>query len=262
MHFSAALLGWMPYLSTGIVCWFIFEAAVWKFWRWRLRGDSSHTAMQLHRIVIYTVRGFHALVVVCLCLRVFAQTGLGMDGTYEENACLVIPAADHAIVFSLTWGFWEVVSLLRDIDKDLPLMIVHSFIMIVSLSSVLLNGVFKQMMCVCLFMETSTIFLNPRLMILEWYGKEGKSFAIFHFVQVSFGATFFVVRDLFFIPRMIVNISVLGKHAGIDDYEWEPCTGRWLVAIDIVLLSLQALLHIVWTFQIAQATIRAYIKKD
>mmetsp|Transcript_25954 Transcript_25954/g.65453 ORF Transcript_25954/g.65453 Transcript_25954/m.65453 type:complete len:259 (+) Transcript_25954:62-838(+) len=252
---SSQMGKWLPYLGSALLCWFLAEGASRIIWRQAL--GTSRSALIAQRCAVFTVRLCHAVGAVLLVLRVFSETGWGMSGAYDETACAHLPAADIAIIFSLSWSLWELVSVLRDVDNDTPITVLHTCIMMSAQACVLFWGPFKQMMCVCLAMEASTVFLNPRLILLELWGKSVRPTCLFKLINICFGSTFIIVRLVMVIPRYYVHISVIYQHGRAGDIsEWAPCLSNSLATIDVVLFFLQTLLNCLWGRMILSAAMR------
>ena len=131
-----------------------------------------------------------------------AAVGLGLDGYYDVQACVRLPGMSRSVGFSLSWAVWEVVFVLRDLEGEGAIMLVHVAIMLSAFYIVFALGCMEHMIACNQLQEASTILLNPRLLWMELVGKEkALKSRRFRRLTAGFGALFLLVRIGFALPR-------------------------------------------------------------
>jgi hypothetical protein len=209
----------------------------------------------------------HAIGATSLSFRMLASNGLGLMGNYDRQPCTAVPWAEETIRFSLSWSWWELCSVLRDVRREgAAIMLLHSVVMTASLSCVLTTGYMQHIMASHLTQELSTIFLNARLMLLAVRGQDGAHTSpLFSRVTTLFGLSFVGVRLGYAIPRIAVHLHAIAQ--GVQHHGWldasasiDGCsramTMRSLVFVDVPLHAVQVGLNLLWATQIFSAAAR------
>ena len=105
------------------------EALLYLCWRYVL-GMRSQEHRLVQRLTAYSVRWCHAMGIVFQVARIFVSYGTGLDGALDRTPCEPMsPSVDTALYFSLSWTFWEATSVLRDLEGDGAISLVHVLIM-------------------------------------------------------------------------------------------------------------------------------------
>lgn len=252
-------------MLASVCAWFAMELAFWLMWRQALRHRRTELLV-IQRVTALSVRMFHAIGATSLSFRMLASNGSGLMGDYDRQPCIAVPWAEEAIHFSLSWSFWELCSVFRDIRGEGTIMLLHGFILATSLSCVLATGYMKHMMASHITQELSTVFLNARLLFLTLRGKEvahGSPF--YNRVTMAFGLSFMGVRLGYGFPRVAAHLHAV--FLGVQRHGWldtstspdgcEPVISRaTLVAVDVLLHLLQVGLNLLWATQIISAAAR------
>jgi len=173
----------------------------------------------------------------------------------------------HALLhFSLSWAVWDFLAVLRNLSEHGGAMVLHSLIMITSMSAVLHNGYQVHMMASLLIMEASTCFLKPmRMMEQAWGAAAARSLRSYQLCKLLFALCFFAVRLGAMNVRVAVHFlpTVRRYHAGAlrGRGDGPACRGFALAAVDVLLVSLQQCLNAYWGFLIARGAARQFVKR-
>ena len=122
-------LAMIQVMVAGASAWLALEALLYLCWRYAL-GVRSQEHRLVQRLTAYSVRWCHAMGIVFQVARIFVSYGTGLDGALDRTPCEPMsPSVDTALYFSLSWTFWEATSVLRDLEGDGAISLVHVLIM-------------------------------------------------------------------------------------------------------------------------------------
>ena len=259
-------------LGRYVVGWFVLELLLYRVWRRALGAERcAAKPVTLQRSVAFCVREVHAIGCVLMAGWAVAAVGLGLDGYYDVQACVRLPGMSRSVGFSLSWAVWEVVSVLRDLEGEGAIMLVHVAIMLSAFYIVFALGCMEHMIACNQLQEASTILLNPRLLWMELVGKEkALKSRRFRRLTAGFGALFLLVRIGFALPRTLVHVRVLGRSLAAGNgtppswlapWGWPSdfgaCYGASIAVVDLGLHLMQMALNLFWAYKIVVAASRA-----
>lgn len=225
------------------VFWFVLERVLRLCWQAFDSKESDHKRLQ--RLAKLSINFVHAVVATVLSVNMIVfHTGFGMDGSYDYDACIDVPAALPAIEWSCAWVWWDLAVCIRDLRQVGPIMLLHALVMLGGIGTCLELAYMKQMMATLLLQEMTTPLLNIRRIMLELYSERTKSMASFQIVTVVFGIVFILVRIIISIPRTAIHLWI--GFSMLASGKIPPCATRSGIALDVSLNMVQVALNCFW----------------
>jgi hypothetical protein len=243
------------FIITACAAWFALELVAYQSWK---------RAGPRQRLAVLTVRLVHAVVATLLSGRVLMDAGFGMGGAFDRNPCSALPESDVAIEISLAWGLWEIASVVRALDEEGALMLLHASIFVSSQCIVLGFGYMRHFMVSMLLTELTEILYSLRMLLLTLHGRSFRDTAAFRFLRDAFVWTYPCVRIIYAACRSVVHLRALLEYS-VRTRPWSgrvtpldsPSCGNGLVMLaDACGTVLQMALNLWWGAQVVSKVFR------